>query len=145
MTNFEKYKKELKAIGGSEFLVTKNGEVKRWNVQDCNTKCIFKGNGCQSAAWEWLFEEAEVLTEKEKELINTINSIKPKYYDFRYITRDIHNNVFLFTFKPYLEIDTKTFASKDNSNDYMRVDENLFKNVTSKTIFDIKLNKFVEI
>jgi len=141
MTNFEKYKKELKDIGSRKFSVTKSGEITKCHLETC-FECIFKTD-CRDKSWEWLFEEAEILTENEKELINVINSMRPKYYKFRYIARNVDNNLFLSSFEPYLT-ENKNYKSL-GVYDTIRVDKNLFKNITYETgVFDIKLNKFIE-
>ena len=100
MTNFEKYKKELKDVGCRNFAVTKSGEITKCNPNTCS-ECIF-GTDCRYKSWEWLFEEAGILTEKEKELINTINSMRPKYYKFRYIARNVDNNSSIIDVNDYL-------------------------------------------
>lgn len=144
MTNFEKHKKELKDVGSREFSVTKSGEIMKCHLNTCS-ECIFKTDcrDCRDKSWEWLFEEAGILTEKEKELINTINSMRPKYYKFRYIARNVDNNLFLSSFEPYLT-ENKKYKSL-GIYDTIRVDKNLFKNITYETgVFDIELNKFIE-
>jgi len=146
MTNFEKYKEKIDKIKTKHnFAVDFNDNVVECDDITCSD-CIFKTTigACTDIRTDWLFEEAEILTEKEKELINTVNSMRPEYYKFRYIARNVDNNLFLFTFEPYLT-ENKNYKSL-GEYDKIRVDKNLFKNITYETgVFDIELNKFIKI
>lgn len=58
MKNWEKYEKEIKALGIGNLAVDKNGKIGDCGEMECE-KCIGYKNGCDNAFTEWLYQEAE--------------------------------------------------------------------------------------
>ncbi len=58
MKNWEKYEKEIKALGIGNLAVDKNGKIGDCREMECE-KCIGYKNGCDNAFTKWLYQEAE--------------------------------------------------------------------------------------
>lgn len=60
MKNWERYEKEIKALGINSFAITKDGEVNRCLVVNCND-CRFqvKKRKCNEEMINWLYKECE--------------------------------------------------------------------------------------
>ena len=65
MKNWEKYEKEIKALGINNFSVSKDGEVDECVNKRCS-ECRFGEEGkCFENIVDWLYEDAEDINERD--------------------------------------------------------------------------------
>ena len=100
MKNWTKYENEIKAIG-LDFAVTKDGEVKNCERENCGG-CIFNTGGrCEPHRLRWLFEEwlegSPKLTKKEQTIVEAFSTPEACY-----IARDKSGVLEIYRNRPLL-------------------------------------------
>lgn len=100
MKNWTKYENEIKAIG-LDFAVTKDGEVKNCERENCGG-CIFNTGGrCEPHRLRWLFEEwlesSLKLTKKEQAIVEAFSTNEDCY-----IARDKSGFLEIYRNRPML-------------------------------------------
>lgn len=119
MTNYEKFKNEIEALG-YDFGVTETQEIGLCQTVDCDD-CIFCQNDtdfCVPAKIKWLYKEAKEvfpITTTEKNFLDIL-------WGSSYIARDYNGRLYLYSQKPVQLSDGWLI---DNS--YEDMDGNIFE------------------
>ena len=147
MTNFEKYRKDIEKAGYRFGYDIKTNKVIKCDLMNCHD-CEFSSLNncdCRHKQVKWLYEEYIALTDAEINLINTLEEMTEKKYEF--ITRDRSGVINLYTKIPI----AKDFGYGKrylSQRDCMKISDKtkkLFPNIQYEDgIYDITEGYFIE-
>ena len=147
MTNFEKYRKDIEETGyrfGYDIKTNKVTKCDLMNCHDCEFSSL-NNYDCRHKQVKWLYEEYTVLTDTEINLIDTLEEMTGKTYEF--ITRDRRGIINLYTKIPI----AKDFGYGKlylSQKDCMKISDKtkkLFSNIQCEDgIYDITEERFIE-
>ena len=146
MTNFEKYRKDIEKAGyrfGYDIKTNKVTECDLMNCHDCEFSSL--NNYCRHKQVKWLYEEYTVLTDTEINLINTLEEMTGKTYEF--ITRDRRGIINLYTKIPIAKDfgHGKLYLSQKDCMKISDKTKKLFPNIQYEDgIYDITEGCFIE-
>ena len=143
MTNFEKYRKDIEETGYRFGYNIKTNKITKCNSMLCYD-CEFDRD-CRHKQVKWLYEECMVLTDTEINLINTLEKMTGKTYEF--ITRDIRDVINLYTKIPITKDDGngKYYLIQNDCLSISDRTKKLFPNIQYKDgIYDITEERFIE-
>lgn len=147
MTNFEKYRKDIEKAGygfGYDIKTNKVTKCDLMNCYDCEFS-LLNDYGCRQEQVKWLYKECKVLTDAEINLINTLEEMTGKTYEF--ITRDSSGVIKLHTEIPIAK-DIGYGKRYSSQRDYMKISDKtrkLFPNIQHEDgIYDITEGCFIE-
>lgn len=147
MTNFEKYRKDIKETRYRFGYDIKTNKVTKCDLMHCHD-CKFSSLNnydCRHKQIEWLYEEYTVLTDAEINLINTLSEMTGVTYNF--IVRDKLDEIRLYHNIPISKVSEygKHYLIQ---RDYMKIldkTKKLFPNIQYEDgIYDITEGRFIE-
>ena len=139
MTNFEKYRKDIEETGYRFAYNIKTNKITKCDSMPCYD-CKFDFD-CRYKKVKWLYEEYRVLTDAEINLIDTLEEMTGKTYNF--ITRDGCGGINLYTKIPIKE--DGVYLSQSDCMSILDKTKKLFPNIQYKDgIYDIIKRCFIE-
>ena len=143
MTNFEKYRKDIEETGYRFGYNIKTNKITKCNLIPCYD-CEFgslNNRDCRHRQVKWLYEEYTILTDAEINLIDTLEEMTGKTYNF--ITRDGCGGINLYTKIPIKE--DGVYLSQSDCMSILDKTKKLFPNIQYKDgIYDITEEQFIE-
>lgn len=104
MKNKEKYEKEIMNIacnGDSIAILKKSGRIVSCNGTKC-CLCLFRGSDCKEKIRDWAeseYIEKPVINKRDREFLDYLSE------NIEYIARDPSGALYIYTRKPYKQID----------------------------------------
>lgn len=144
MTNFEKYRKDIEKAGYTFGYDIKTNKVTKCDLMNCYD-CKFSSLDCRQKQIKWLYEEYEVLTDAEINLINTLSKMTGVTYEF--IVRTRFNSIRLYHNIPITKVDEygKRYLSQKDCMNISDRTKKLFPNIQYEDgIYDITEGRFIE-
>lgn len=144
MTNFEKYRKDIEKAGYTFGYDIKTNKVTKCDLMNCYD-CKFSSLACRQKQIKWLYEEYEVLTDAEINLINTLSKMTGVTYNF--IVRDKLNEIKLYHNIPISKVGeySKHYLIQKNYIKILDRTKKLFPSIQYKDgIYDITEGYFIE-
>lgn len=143
MTNFEKYRKDIEKAGYIFGYDIKTNKVTKCDLMQC-LDCKFNSLNCRQKQIKWLYEEYTALTDAEINLINTLEEMTGKTYEF--IVRDC-GLISFYTKIPIAKDNghIKYYLSQSDCISILDRTKKLFPNIRHEDgIYDITEGCFIE-
>lgn len=147
MTNFEKYRKDIEKAGYRFGYDMKTNKIAKCDLIHCYD-CAFNSLNncdCRHTQVKWLYEECQVLTDAEINLINTLSEMTGVIYNF--IIRNKINEIKLYHNIPIAKVDEfgKRYLIQSDCMSILDETKKLFPNIQYEDgIYDITDECFIE-